>query len=156
MAVLILLNSSNGFASVSISAAVTRVACWLRSNSLNKIATAFMMLAPSAGRMAVSWNKMDAREVLEYSWSGMAYWREMSLSTASSTVTISFTAMAYAFFRSVGVNVLMGCQVDDLQCTNCGDRLKEGEGWWSDVACVRVLGPIFVGIRGDYNVCYHS
>jgi hypothetical protein len=41
---------------------------WLsRSSSFSNMATDFTILAPSAGRVAVSWKRMVARCVIEYS-----------------------------------------------------------------------------------------
>jgi len=109
-------------------------------------ATASTMLAPSAGRVAESWNRTDARWVMEYSWSGTENWRDTSLAIASSTVIISLTASTRAFSRWVGVRDLVIVRAEVLRVSVDGSVGWEGgeggEGCGRDGVCDVARVPI--------------
>ena len=111
------------------------------------MATDFTILAPSAGRVAVSWKRMVARCVIKYSWSGTEYSRDTSLATASFTVAISLTASTRAFSHAAGFKDLVVVCVDVLSDPSAGEGMGVVSGWEEvgvcDIACEPVPRTIF-------------
>ena len=102
------------------------------------------MLVPLAGSVAVSWKRIEARCVLEYSGSGTQNWLDLSLAIASWMDAISLMASVQAFYCLLGGRVLFVKHIEDLHGSDSeGVRERVGMGI-CDMAHVPVPKPIWV------------